>query len=229
MHRRLGRMDRLVIVIIAATIVFSAVVSAFVLWSLDRAEESTRDASGQFAAAIERGEADSAPDGAERYVEGIRAHFGPVARATVIDARNKGINTGDNADTRSFFIADLLLDTERGLAVVEVEFDNHSFANNSQHVSAVYELAPDDVPDDALEPATHRALALAFAARGGRAADVIALGQALVETSKLSAPARAAEPSSAAADREFSHAMDGVRCIREAAGDVAAMQECAQQ
>jgi hypothetical protein len=220
-------MNRLLIVIGAATIVFSVVVSVFVLWSLDRAEESTRDASGQLAAAIERGDADAAPEGAERYVEGIRAHFGPVTRVTVIDARNKSINTGDNADTRSFFIADLLLETERGLAVVEVEFDNHSFANHSQHVSAVYELAPEDVPDDALEPATRKALAMAFADRGGRAADVITLSQGPVELPEPSATA--AEPRSAAADRELSRAMDGVRCIREAAGGVAAMQECAQR
>jgi hypothetical protein len=67
-----------------------------------------------------------------------------VTSARVIGAHNKGVNPGDEADTRSFFVVELLLHAKNGPAVVEVAYDNHAL--NSERVSDVYELEPKEAP-----------------------------------------------------------------------------------
>jgi len=96
-------------------------VAIAVFWLLGNAEKSTRHASTQFAAALENGDPSAAPAGGPDYVDGVRAYFGPVSSAKVIDAHNKSINTGDSADTRSYYVADMLLRSERGAAVIELD------------------------------------------------------------------------------------------------------------
>jgi hypothetical protein len=217
-------MNRLIVLIGALTIAFSIAVSVAVFWLLDSSEKSTREASNQLAAALERNDASAAPEGASAYVDGVRAYFGPVRSAVVIDARNKGINTGDSADTRSFFVADLLLETERGPAVIEVEFDNHSFANRSQEVSAVYELAPDDVPDGKLHAAEREDLVTAFEARGGEAAQELALSRAPMDLPEPGKPAESASPPA----ESTSPATEHLRCVQDADGDVTKIQRCSE-
>ena len=77
------------------------------------------------------------------FVKGVRAYFGGVSSATrVIDSHNHSVNTGDSADTRSYYVGDILLATKLpGPAVIELEFDNQSLANSSEKISSIHELA----------------------------------------------------------------------------------------
>src|SRR4051794_30926482 len=70
----------------------------------------------------------AAPKGGADYVKSVRAYFGGVSSARVIDAHNHGVNTGDSADTRAYYVGDILLATKRGPAVIELSFDNQSLA-----------------------------------------------------------------------------------------------------
>ena len=55
----------------------------------------------------------------------------------VIDSHNHSVNTGDSADTRSYYVGDILLrDEARGPAVIELEFDNQSLVSTPARRSA---------------------------------------------------------------------------------------------
>src|SRR4051794_40646172 len=96
-RRRLGR-------ILGSTFVFSALVVVLVVFVLGKEETTARTAATKFAVALVHDKPTAAPRGAADYVGGVRDYFGPVSSARVIAAHNKGVNTGDNADTRSFFV-----------------------------------------------------------------------------------------------------------------------------
>ena len=203
------------VLILGGTALFCAAVAVAVFWFLGNAETAARHASTQFAAAVVKDDPRAAPAGGADYVAGVRGYFGPVTSATVIGAHNKSINTGDAADTRSYFVADVLLRTEHGPAVLELEFDNHSLSNATEKVSAVHELAPAKVPGGTLASADRAALEAAFAARGDRPADAATLQTAPLRLKRIEAPAvrPAATP-------------ERLRCVQDAHGDVGKLARC---
>jgi hypothetical protein len=136
-RRRLG-------LIVGATLTFMAAVAVVCLVLLAKQEKTARDSATRFAAALVHDKPSAAPPGAADYVSGMRRYFGPVTSARVIGAHNKGVNTGDNADTRSFFVVEMLLQSKRGPAVIELEYDNHAIG--SDEVSRIYELEPAKAP-----------------------------------------------------------------------------------
>jgi hypothetical protein len=184
--------------IIAGVTVVVAIAMVALFWILRESNKATVEASTQFATALVRNDPAAAPEGGGDYVKGVRAYFGPVTGARVIDTHNHSVNTGDSADTRSYYVGDVLLSTKRGPAVIELEFDNQSLANHSQRISAIHELAPGKVRRHKLDPAERNELEAALAARGGKTAGSDAL----------------------------TGAFSGVRCIQHAHGDVRKMQRC---
>jgi hypothetical protein len=202
--------DRLRNIIIVSVTIIVAIAMVALFWILRKSNEATIHASTKFATAVVHNDPGAAPDGGGDYVTGVRAYFGPVSSARVIDSHNHGVNTGDNADTRSYYVGDILLNTRRGPAVIELEFDNHSLANASEKISGIHELAPDKVRRHKLSAADRHALEAAFAQRGGKAANEIKLNGALAELPKRTAPPT---------DRHL-------RCIQRAHGNVTKMQRC---
>ena len=198
--------DRLRNVIIIGVTVVVAVAMVALFWILRKSNEHTIRASRQFAVAVMHDDPGAAPDGGADYVRGVRAYFGPVTGARVIDSHNHGVNTGDNADTRSYYVGDILLATRRGPAVIELEFDNHSLSNASERISSIHELAPDKVRAHKLSAGDRAALRAAYAHRGGRPGALLA---------PVAAPVKVTIP----VDRHL-------RCIQEAHGDVGRMQRC---
>jgi len=152
-RRRLG-------LILGATVSFMVVVAVVCLVLLGEEEQTARQSATRFAAALVHDDPAAAPPGAAEYVHSVRRYFGPVTSARVIGARNKGVNTGDNADTRAFFVVKMLLQSHRGPAILELEYDNHAFL--SERVSRIYELTPDHAPN--VSKAQRRQLDAAFAA-----------------------------------------------------------------
>jgi hypothetical protein len=98
-----GKGRRLKFAIFGGTAVFVAVVTVAVLWLLAKQEKTARQAatrsprrsSTTTPAPPQRAPAASSP--------ACGPIFGPVTSASVIGAHNEHINTGDSADTRSFF------------------------------------------------------------------------------------------------------------------------------
>lgn len=215
-----GASRRKAALIAGATLTFIAVVSVVCLVLLGKEEKTARDSATRFAAALVHAEPARAPAGAADYVRGVREYFGPVTSAKVIGAHNKSVNTGDTADTRSFFVVEMLLATKRGPAVIELEYDNHALL--SDEVSRVYELEPAKAPG---MTARERAqLDTAFARRGGKPAGA---GELIRPSEPISAPPVAvAKPSKPHIAKPESAQL---RCVQQARGDVLKMQKCANR
>jgi hypothetical protein len=215
----LGISRRRLALIVGSTLAFMAVIGAVVFVLLGKEEQTARDSANRFAAALVDNKPAAAPDGAASYVAGVRDYFGEVRSARVIGAHNKSINTGDTADTRSFFVVELLLDTKRGPAAIELEYDNHALL--SETVSRVYELDPAKAPG--LTPAEARGLAKAFAARGGEPADAGRLSEGPAPTPAIHVAVR--KPAKLPITKPVASAQ--LRCVQRAHGDVQKMQKCA--
>jgi len=214
--------------ILGATAVFSIAVTIALFMLLSHESKLARHGAQHFGAALVAGDAAIAPDGGGQYVDGVRAYFGPVTAARVLGTHNKGINTGNEADTRSFYVADLWIDTKRGPAVLAVEFDNGSLS--SEDISGVHEIHPGDAPG--LTAAQHAQLQKAYDARGGKPADAVTLSTARsvpsvavpapVTPARVNvAPVHVAKPAPV-----HIHIPARLRCVQRAHGDVNKLAKC---
>jgi len=217
-RRRLG-------LILGATVSFMVVVAVVCLVLLGEEEQTARQSATRFAAALVHDDPAAAPPGAAEYVHSVRRYFGPVTSARVIGARNKGVNTGDNADTRAFFVVKMLLQSHRGPAILELEYDNHAFL--SERVSRIYELTPDHAPN--LSKAERRRLDAAFAGRGGEPADAGELEPdptptlPVIHIRPTAAPRR---PKLHIVSPASTPQAARLRCVQNAHGDVLKLQKC---
>jgi hypothetical protein len=220
----LGISRRVALLELGGLAVFMAVVAVALFWLLGKQEQTARHGATQFAAAVVNNDPGAAPGGAGDYVRGVRAHFGPVTNARVIGAHNKAV--GEEPNTRTFFVAELLLRTKRGPAVVELEFDNHNLLG-SEKVSGLYELEPKDAPD--LAAKVRRRLEVAYAARGGKPADELTLsgaGSPLQPTPPVHV--RRFPRQAGAATARTVRAPKQLRCVQRAGGDVGKLLKCAR-
>ena len=207
--------------IIGGSFAFTAAVSALVVWVLVSGEKAASDGSKQFAAALVGG---PAPKGTDEYVRGVRSRFGAITSARVIDTRNHRTGRGNNA--RTYHLSDVLLQTAKGPAVIELEFDGLGII--SKDISEVYELAPRDVPDDALSDNEFVALAKAYERRGGHPASDLSVARVEVPDAVTKRPAkvRRLHPKITPSP-ELRDAQRRLKCVQQAKGDVEKLAACA--
>jgi hypothetical protein len=202
-------------------VVLLAVATVVVLWLNGKSENTARDAATRFATALVHNDPGAAPPGAGDYVAGVRAYFGAVKSARVIGARDRHIN-GTNRHTRSsFFVSDVLLRTESGPAVIELEFHLAPF---SDRVGGVHELRPGEAPG--LTAQERNQLASAFAARGGDPADQTRLSESRARTRQPTPPTGRESPPQASGITLPRRAEKILRCVRRAGSDAAKLQLC---
>lgn len=229
MIRSSAQTIRMSLPLLAALAVLVAIGAGVAYWQLGVKEKSARDAASRFAAALVDNDPAAAPAGGREYVAGVRAYFGPVRAARVIGARNKTVRdrfpaVDDRGRTHTFPVAQLLLRTKRGPAVIEVEFDSGALLG-SGGVTAVHELEPYEAPGRAAD----RQLAAAFASRGGKPADQVVLsGAAPAPQPAESAPVGQTRAPTSGARHLLDRAEKQLRCIERANGDAAKLQECAR-
>jgi hypothetical protein len=221
---------RRLILVIGGSLAFAAIIAvAIVVWNSAN-EKMARQATTRFGAALVHDDPASAPPGAAEYVRGVRAYFGPVTAARLIGSHQRAVGQGEESQT--FYVAEVLLTTRRGLAVVEVEFDNGSI--NSDRVSSVYELAPRDARG--LSGAQRKALTAAFAARGNTPADEMTFDRAASNEPMQTATRAPAAPTAPSRTvtihaRPSTHPISGaaarqLRCVRAAHHDVGKLAKC---
>jgi hypothetical protein len=202
-------------------VVLLAVATVVVLWLNGKSETTARDGATRFATALVHNDPGAAPPGAGDYVTGVRAYFGAVRSARVIGAHNRYIN-GTNRHTRSsFFVSDLLLRTESGPAVIELEFRLTPF---SDFVGGVHELRPGEAPG--LTAQDRNQLVSAFAARGGKPADQTMLSESGARTQRPTPATGRESPPTAGRIALPRRAEAVLRCVRRAGGDAAKLQLC---
>jgi hypothetical protein len=219
----LGISRRRLALILGASLAFMAAVAAVCLLLLSKEEQTARHSATRFGVALVEANPAAAPPGAAEYVGGVRQYFGPVTSARVIGAHNKGVNTGDNADTRSFYVVQMLLHSRRGPAVIELEYDNHAVL--SDKVSRIYELDPSHAPG--VSKPEHRRLEAALAARGGEPAntdDLTAPEAPPITRIEMKPTQHPAKPHMAPLNSTPQGTQ--LRCVQEAHGDVEKMKKC---
>jgi hypothetical protein len=230
-----GARRRWVVLIVAGTVAFLVGVAVLIFIWNSANEKTARRATSRLGAALIHNDPNGAPAGAAEYVTGIRTYFGPVTSAQLIGTHQKAV--GHDPYTRSFYVAELLLGTRRGPAVLEVEFDNDSI--NGDRVSSVFELAPRSAPG--LSAAQRKELDAALAARGHKLADAATLSLAASSTAGQGAATTPATPtpptpssripvpvSPAASNPAMSAEAQRLQCLRAAHGDVTKLARCAQ-
>lgn len=222
--------------IIVLALVSAAVIVGGVFWAIGKNKQAAGHAATRFAAALVDNNPDAAPKGSPDYIKGTRAYLGAVTGARVIGTHNERADADTNS-SRTYPVADLLLRSTRGPAVIELAFDNGGIG--SEKVTGIYELHPDDAPK--LPARTREQLASAFAERGGVAADADTLRHATAATRraaevrqaaairKAAAPARAlAQPTRAEPTPEMRAARSELRCVQRARGDVTKLLACSR-
>jgi hypothetical protein len=203
-------------------VVSAVVIVGGVFWAIGKNKEAAGHAATHFASALVKNDPDAAPKGSTDYIKGMRAYFGRVTGARVIDTHNERADANTNT-SRTYPVADVLLRSARGPAVIELAFDNGGIG--SEKVTGIYELHPDDAPK--LPAADREQLASAFAERGGIPADGETLKHATARTPQPAElrPA-AAPPASAKPTPELRAARAELRCVQRANGDVTKLLEC---
>jgi hypothetical protein len=220
-HRSETMSGRLICVFAAVS---AAVIVGAVFWVIGKNEKAAGHAATRFAAALVENDPGAAPKGSPDYIRGVRAYFGGVTGARVIGTHNERADANTNA-SRTYPVAELLLRSARGPAVIELASDNGGIG--SEKVTGIHELDPDDA---AKLPARDREqLASAFAERGGIPADGETLKQASARTRQPAAPRPAgAPPARAKPSPELRAARNELRCVQGARGDVTKLLECAR-
>jgi hypothetical protein len=215
-----GMSRRRVALLASAIVTFCVVVGVTCFVLLAKEQRTARHSAERFATALVHDSPAAAPPGAGAYVQGVRHYFGGVTNARIIGAHNKGVNTGDNADTRAFWVVEMLLQTKRGPAAIELEYDNNAFL--SERVSRIYELKPDKAPGLSATERTH--LDQAFKARGGTPADAGKLSSLVMPTTR---PMQIGPPDLPSAKKPQIHVPTRLRCVQRAHGDITKLQKCA--
>ncbi|HEY1594745.1 MAG TPA: hypothetical protein VGF74_05085, partial [Thermoleophilaceae bacterium] len=121
-------------------------------------------------------------------------------------------------------------------AALELDFDDGAIG--SDRISGIHELKPSDAPG--LSDAQRAELSKAFAARGGKAADVMKLSGVAagvgIAAPSVAKPTHQAKPAlhiakpviPASASHQLDKATNQLSCVQRAHGDVAKLQACTQ-
>jgi hypothetical protein len=210
--------------IFVLAVVSAAVIVGTVFWGIGKNEQAAGRAATRFAAALVENDPGAAPKGGGEYITGTRAYLGAVTRARVIGTHNERADA-DTSTSRTYPVADLLLRGARGLAVIELAFDNGGIG--SEKVTGIRELDPKEAPE--LRASDRERLASAFAERGGTPADEETLKQGTAQTPQPATPRPAVtSPVRANPNPELRAAQKELRCVQRARGDVTKLQKCAR-
>jgi hypothetical protein len=217
---------RLVLILVGCA-AFAVALLLAISWLNGEDAQGGKRGAAKFATALVTGDPSAAPSGDEQYVSGVRAYFGPVSSAKLIGGHERGVNAPDHTDERTYYVAEMLIQSKRGPAALELDFDDGAIG--SDRITGVHELEPNDAPG--LSAAERKQLEAAFAARGGKAADVVKLtGATPVAGPRVvyvhSTPHVPVIPKQAS--RQLNQATKQLSCVQAAHGDVAKIQACTQ-
>jgi hypothetical protein len=162
--RRVGRGKLFLIAVGAA--VFAAALLLAINWMNGKDANAAHHGATTYASALVHNDASVAPAGAAGYVSGVRGYFRPVSSARVIGGHERGVNSRDTADERTYYVVEMLIQSRRGPAALELDFDSGSIG--SDRITGIHELKPGEAPG--VSDAERGQLSAAFNARGGKPA-----------------------------------------------------------
>jgi hypothetical protein len=213
-------------IILGVTIAGIAALSAFLFWYLGGQEKAATREAKKLIAALVKDDPSAAPRKGDEYVRGILRVYRRIDGAELIDTHQRSTHHATSGSGHSWWVADMLLHTGRGLAVVELAFEPNHLNPDTQVIDLMYELTPDRIPSGALDDATLARVRSDQRERGSVAND-------FTFTFENPAPPRplprtpGPTPGKPVQPPSF-HTPPVIKCIRRAHGDVNKIQRCAR-
>ena len=212
------------VIILGGTLLFMAGLGAFLFWYLGGQEKAATTEAKKFISALEKNKPDDAPPKGADYVRGIWRTYRRVDSAELVDTHQRHHRDRNSDSGYSWWVADMLLHTGRGLAVVELAFEPNHLDPKTQVIDAMYELTPERIPDDALDSKTLARVGSDQRERGAEPADDFKLaGTFDSNPSKPGGPPSAKPPKPAKVKLP-----PALKCVKQAHGDVNKLKKCAE-
>ena len=205
-------------------------IGGFVLWTINKGEEQTKETSTELIRAIETNDPSAAPGDTGDYVKGVRGYFGRIETLRYLDGHTVRVGEGKQATT--YPVTELLLHARRGAAVLELEFRRGGITEDYE-ISDIEELEPDDVRSD-LAAEDEAAVERGFRRRGRRVARPLVLDGSFTDSGRIrrDTPSRRRrglvpkppEPKEVARKRRES--LSRLECVKRANQDVEKLKKC---
>ena len=214
-------------IIVAATLLFMAGLGAFLFWYLGGQEEAAKREANKFISALVKNEPAAAPENGDDYVRGIWKAYRRVDSAKLVDTHQRSTHHASSSSGASWWVADMLLHTGRGLVVLELAFERNNLDPDTQEIDLMYELTPDRIPGGVLDDKTLARVISDQRERGPKTEDAITLTVSEAEANpgpRPRAPARPVAPAKPAKPA----VPPVIKCIRRAHGDVNKIQKCSR-
>jgi hypothetical protein len=211
-------------VILGATLLFIVGLAAFLFWYLGGQEKAATQQANKFISALVRHDPSSAPRNGDDYVRGVWRAYRRVDDAKLIKTRQKSSNDHNSDSGTSWWVADMLLHTGRGVVVLELAFEPNHLDPKTQIIDQLYELTPDRIPSGTLDDKTRARVASDQRERGADVENDITLSVSDSGSPPVFAPQIPARP---ARPPKF-RTPPIIKCIRAAKGDVLKIQRCAK-
>jgi hypothetical protein len=214
---------RRVVIILALTLAFMAALGGFLFWYLGGQEEAATTEAKKFINAVEQNDASIAPRNGDDYVRGIWRAYRRVDGAELLKTRQKSHRDRNSTSGYSYWVADMLVHTGRGLAVLELSFEPNHLNPKTQVIDLLYELTPDRVPGGVLDDHTLARVKSDQQERGGKPENDITH-----QESESTPRAKTPKPPAAVPKPPKPKQSPVIKCIRRAHGDVTKIQKCAK-
>jgi hypothetical protein len=197
---------------------------AFLFWYLGGQEKAATTETKKFIAALVKNDPSAAPRNGDDYVRGVWKAYRRVDSAKLVDTHQRSSRHSSSKNSgSSWWVADMLLHTGRGLAVLELKFEPNHIDPKDQVIDLLYELTPDRIPGDALDGATLARVRSDQRERGGEPENGITLDGSFPSPSSRSP----STPASPVKPQKFRQP-PVIKCIQRAHGDVTKIQKCAR-
>ena len=224
---RTPNIPRRLAIIGAVTLIFMAALGGFLFWYLGGQESAAKEQANKFIGALEANRPGDAPENGDDYVRGVWKTFRRVDSVELLKTRQKSFRHRNTTGGYSYWVADMLLHSGRGLAVLELSFEPNHIDPKEQVIDQLYELTPDRIPGDTLDARTLARVKSDLGERGDAANDFT-----LSTSGDSSFPSDANQPSAPKPSKPVKPPKYKqppiIRCIRRAHGDVAKIQKCSR-
>jgi hypothetical protein len=215
---------RLAIGLALAGVAAAAIVALF-WWTQSAGKSAAGGIASRLVTAFERHDPSLAPPGGADYVRGVWKMYRRVDSARVLTTREESVTHGSLEGSGSAWRSDMLLQTGRGLVVLELSFRSPSVDPSDQRIDLLYEIGPQRIPGGVLDAHTLARLSSDLRERGGRTGDDITLSVSGPEpASPTSAPKPGLVP-----PRIRIVVPPIIACLRRAHQDVTKVERCARR
>jgi hypothetical protein len=223
---------RRLVIALGLTVAFMVALGGFLFWYLGGQEKAAKREANKFITALVKDDPSAAPQKGDEYVRGIWRFYRRVDSAKLIDTHQRSTHHSNGNSGYSWWVADMLLHTGRGLAVVELAFEPNHLDPNTQIIDLMYELTPNRIPDGTLDRATLARVRSDQRERKKVADDFTFTFDNPSPTPSVPRPAVPVPTPRPAPGKPVQppkiHLPPVIKCIRRAHGDVTKIQRCAR-